>query len=282
MMNNFWKNMLRKIFRSSLNILFSNNPDKLAQIALPNRYQLIWISEYVGRKIALRSWEITESNFFQNYLKEGDICLDIGANIGYYTHLFASKVGSNGAVISIEPLKRNACLIELNSVINNTNHFVKVVPTAVSDLEDSELEFSQTADSAFSFVVSDSSKSRLGSDHIKPGSEKSKMPTTTIDLIVKTLSLKKVDIVKMDVEGFEYRVLNGMSNLLANSSMRPRLMMIELLSAHLDYYHSSIDEVCNFLEAYGYASKIINKKGVFSPYEPHHHDKIHNVFFVSD
>lgn len=273
--------MIRKIFRLALNIIFSKDPQRIKQLKLNDRYQLVWISEYVGRKITLRLWERSESAFFEKILQEDDICLDIGANIGYYTHLFASKVKNKGAVVSIEPLKHNACLIELNSIMNSTDKLVKVLCTAVSDRENSPLNFSTTADSAFSFVVSASNQYRIGSDHIKPGAKLTQIPSTTIDSILKKLGIEKIDIVKMDVEGFEYKVLKGMEEVLSVEEKRPRLMMIELLSEHLKYYESSIEEICTFLKQYGYTSKFLNK-GVLNDYRTEHYDKFHNVFFVRE
>ncbi len=275
------KQFSKRLFRLCLNIVFSNNPYKVSQLKIKNRYQLVWISEYVGRKIALKSWENSESRYFENNLKEGDVCLDVGANVGYYTHLFASKAGPSGNILAIEPLERNIRLIELNSTINGASQFIQTVRAIVSDKVDSQIDFSDTADSAFSFVINDSNQRRGGSNHIRPGAEMKKIKSTTIDFLVESHHLERVDVVKIDVEGFEFRVLNGMKRLLSDPVKKPRLMMIELQSKHLEYYSSTIGEVCDFLNGYGYKPNYIDSKGDLTAYETQHYDQFHNVFFVA-
>jgi len=64
-------------------------------------------------------WEPLETNLIKNKIKEGDIVLNIGANIGYYTLLIARLVGSNGKVFAFEPDLNNFKILKKNIEINN-------------------------------------------------------------------------------------------------------------------------------------------------------------------
>lgn len=53
-----------------------------------------------------------ETNIMKNYIKEGDIVIDVGANIGYFTLLFSKLVGENGKVFAFEPESKNFELLK--------------------------------------------------------------------------------------------------------------------------------------------------------------------------
>src|SRR5438067_1635253 len=72
----------------------------------------------VGLNVITGSYEIEEREFILATLKPGDIALDIGANIGFFSILMAERVGPEGHIYAFEPLKRNASLLE-QSVAEN-------------------------------------------------------------------------------------------------------------------------------------------------------------------
>ncbi len=255
-----------------LSLFFSNNRDQVGQVFIKGRCQLIWESEHVGRKIKLRLFETKETRFFERHIKAGDICLDVGANVGYYTNLFASITGKSGRVFSVEPLLRNVRLIELAAAINHTDEIVTVLRVGASN-EDSEINFSFEGDSSYASVKSVDSKS----DGVVIQCKK-------IDTIVSEFNLPRIDILKMDVEGWEYHALRGMETILAESRRRPRLMMIELFSDHLKKYSSSIAEICEFLSGYEYAPFYLGgaEHGELLPFTMEQYDVNYNVFFVSE
>ncbi len=266
------KKIKQRVFGWVLVCLFSSNRDRVGQIFIKGRCQFIWESEHVGRKIKLRLFETKETRFFERCIKEGDICFDVGANVGYYTNLFASITGKSGKVFSVEPLLRNVRLIELATAINQTDEIVKVLRAGASS-EDSEVSFSFDGDSSYASVKANDGKNAGVVIQCKK-----------IDSIVSDFNLPKIDILKMDVEGWEYHALQGMKDVLADPQKRPRLMMIELYSDHLRKYSSSIADICKFLSGYGYAPHFLGnvKQGKLLPFTKEQYDDIYNVFFVSD
>ena len=145
-------------------------------------------------------------------LKQGDVILEAGANIGYYAIMESKKIGNNGLIYAIEPSRKNYFDLKKNISHNNvknidTYHLAfgdknKMVNLGISNMcnmnrvmENADLRFDET--------------------------EKVKM--VTIDKFLK--SKKNPDIVRMDVEGSEYEIFKGMEKLLKNSP--PRLLYIE-------------------------------------------------------
>jgi len=57
--------------------------------------------------------------------------------------------------------------------------------------------------------------------------------------------------------------------------------MVELLSSHLAYYGSSIQEVCSLLESYGYKPKYLDFRGELQPFSMQQSDIQHNIFFAA-
>jgi len=260
------------VFGWILSCVFSNNRNQVGQVFIKGRCQMIWESEHVGRKIKLRLFEKKETQFFERQIKAGDICLDVGANVGYFTNLFASLTGESGRVFSVEPLLRNVRLIGLATVINNTDKIVTVLRMGASN-EDSEINFSFEGDSSYASV-----------NVFKKKSGGVVIPCKKIDTIIADFELPRIDILKMDVEGWEFHALQGMKTILANSQCRPRLMMIELFSEHLNKYSSSITEICDFLSGHGYAPFYLGggEGGELMPFTKEQHDVYYNVFFIPE
>ena len=276
-----FRNIARNIFRLLIRLIFSSDPDRIRQLKIDGRSQLVWISEYVGRKIALGMLEKSETDFLSKSVKQGFVCVDVGANVGYFTHLFAQHAGDSGRVIAVEPIKRNARLIELNSVINGTDGYVEVVNKAITENLSGEARFS---------LRNDSSSSSLEEDNDAPERDNPLNTSTVVidvlceplDEIVKGLQLEKIDILKMDIEGYEYRALLGMQHILTSANLRPGLMMIELLSKHLECFNNSIKQVVQHLSMHHYSAKFISMTGELEDFLPSHHDTVCNVIFVDN
>ncbi len=74
---------------------------------------------HISRQIREQGiWEPYESSLVQQYLQPGDVFLDAGANIGYFTVLAAASVGAHGHVYAFEPEPRNFQLLRYNVELN--------------------------------------------------------------------------------------------------------------------------------------------------------------------
>ena len=153
-----------------------------------------------------------ENIFFKKLfdrLQEGMVIYDIGGSVGMYTIPFAKKIGKTGKVFVFEPTSKGVESIKQNLIINNIDNVV-VYPYAISD-STSEINFYIRPDkethSLFEKTVAPS----------KTGEQKTiKVKTFSIDdLIEKNLSLVP-NFIKIDTEGAEIKVLDGIKKIYDN------------------------------------------------------------------
>lgn len=151
----------------------------------------------VGARLRRRGiWSEAETALCTREVQAGMTVLDIGANIGYFTLLFARLVGSEGQVFAIEPDPYNLQLLREN-VVRNGYRNVTVLPTAVSRQEGVARLFKNPDNFG---------DHRLG--HGGDGRESVEVPVTTLDALAPLLG-KRIDFIKMDIQGSEGSVLAG-------------------------------------------------------------------------
>jgi len=145
-------------------------------------------------------YEPYETGLFKNVVKEGHCVIDIGANIGYYTLLAASLVGTSGKVYAFEPHPKNFELLKKN-VLENRFENVVVCQNAVTDMNGEIKLF-------------------IGLDHGTHSLDNVRC-TTQESIQIQGCSLDnffhgdvKPDIIKMDIQGAETKALRGMSRML--------------------------------------------------------------------
>jgi FkbM family methyltransferase len=140
-----------------------------------------------------------------NILKEGDLCIDVGAHCGYYTLLFSKIVKEKGMVISFEPDKNNLSLLIRNVKLNKCNN-VKIYPYAVSD-NDSFAILSVDEKTGFDSYIMEATKSNIDS-------KISMVKTIKLD----SLNYEKpVYLLKIDAQGHEVKILKGSCKVLMNT-----------------------------------------------------------------
>ena len=146
-------------------------------------------------------FEPYETTLIESEVKPGDVVLDIGANIGYYTLIFARLVGDKGRVYAFEPDPTNFRLLKKN-VRANGYHNVIFVNKAVAE-----------ATGPLSLYLCPDNKG----DHRIFASEDDRaaipIQATTLDEHFAEYQ-GKIDFIKMDIQGSEGRAVRGMQELL--------------------------------------------------------------------
>jgi len=174
------------------------------------------------------TYEVEELGRFASTIKPGDCVYDVGANVGLYSLLACEKGGRSAKVYSFEPLPRNLHYLQRHVDLNFPDQ-CHVKGVAVSDV---------VGTARFSVADWESSMSRLS-----PDGELS-VPTITLDdSIFRRNELSPPNIIKIDVEGAEFRVLQGAERTL--SEFHPSLFV----EIHGVQEHSDCHE---FLIARGY------------------------------
>lgn len=229
---------------------------------------IVFANEDVGRQIYFfQKYEEEESAYFKQNIRATDTCVDVGANIGYYTLLF-SKSAKNGRVHSFEPVPLNYQLLTTNLVLNNVENVV-LNPQAVGAGR-KDVDF---------IVAQDGAYSSLAETGRKAVAQRIKVAMISLDEYCDAKHISQVDILKVDVEGAEEAVIEGAEGLLRNSP--PRLIMLELYEPMLRILGSNIKQIVNRMRGFGYAA-FVCREGAAVPFAEEHYNKFPNVFFVRE
>ena len=152
--------------------------------------------KFVGQRVALEKYEPYLTELMLSKIKTGDVVLDIGANIGYDTVLFADKVGKKGKIIAIEPDPVNFEILQKNIKENKLKNVV-VVQAAIGS-ENKKMEIYE-------------SDENYGDHRMwkEKGRKSVEVFCRKLDDLLKELDYQKIDFIKIDVQGFEAEVIEG-------------------------------------------------------------------------
>ncbi len=208
---------------------------------------LINPSRDVDTYFYINNFEKYTMEFFSNIITNNDIILDIGANIGIYSLLSASQIKNNISIYSFEPsdeiyneLIKN---IELNGFQN-----IKCFNTAIGDYE-GRIKLKMCKDHAYNTIEEIS---------MRPIIEVVEKSITTISNFCNQNNIDHIDILKIDVEGAEYRVIKG-----AELYLIQRRAPIILCEYNRIVHNNNMEILTNLensLIEYGYVIYYLNKK----------------------
>ncbi|WP_457767095.1 FkbM family methyltransferase [Cyanobium sp. ULC065] len=147
-------------------------------------------------------WFEDEIKFLRALVKPGDTVVDIGANYGVYALSLAKKVGSSGQVWAFEPATSTAELLAESASANRIN-WLKVRQQALSNRQGTAwLQMpGQSELNSLASLDSSGAASEAG-----PGEE---VPVTTLDACLEQFGWSEVDVLKIDAEGEEERIILG-------------------------------------------------------------------------
>jgi len=189
-------------------------------------------------------------------LQPGACALDIGANIGLQSLRMAACVGAKGKVYAFEPLFHLQEKFNANMALNRAKN-VTLFPFALSNVR-SEADFKVNKSSWNQGTFSISGNSQ--------GNETQHVKIEVADEIPELNELEKLDLVKIDVEGFEFPVLLGLKKIL--ETHRPRI----IFEYDQNYWQSnslSFGDCFGFLSSMGYAIYQITPVGCEPVREPY-------------
>ena len=182
-----------------------------------------------------------EFAFLDSVLKDGMVLVDVGANEGLYSLFASRRVGPTGRVFSFEPSQREfhrlSCNIRLNGLEN-----VHAIPAALSDTPgETELRIADSPHAG---------QNTLGEFiYDVPLLRTETVSVQTLDGFAAEAGLTRIDVVKLDVEGAERRVLEGSRGVLRQ--MRPTILF-EACDAALKGQAGSLSELLQFLRSQDY------------------------------
>jgi FkbM family methyltransferase len=186
-----------------------------------------------------RVWDPTLTEFINATLKPGHVFVDIGAHAGYFTLLAARRVGPEGRVLAFEPNPQLAAQARRNVERSKLTNVV---------LEEGACSDTTETATLYLFDVSNSGRGSLSGANAGAGGAV-QVPCTPLDLVVERRHLTQVNLIKIDVEGAELKVLRGMTETIRRT--RP-IILIELEPRLLQGFSATVSDVTQLLESFGY------------------------------
>ena len=257
--------LTKRLARSSLDRKLRTGP-AIVQIDFLGCQMLIRSKEDVGRSMALKEFETEDLQHFIGAIRDRDLVFDIGANVGAYCVPIA-RTFPEAKIYAFEPIELNAALIQVSLLVNRLRG-VQVVRQCVSN-ESGVVEFSLAEDSAYSSMVDTGRKSEV---------EKFQCTAISVDDFCVQEQCGTPDILKIDVEGAELKVLQGATRLFSYADKRPRLVLMELYDQNLNVFGVSIADVTTMMSGWGYRPYVLID-GVRVPFIAQHYNLHYNVFF---
>jgi len=182
--------------------------------------------------------------YVSNLVKKGDVIIDIGANLGYFTRIFAESTGESGKVYAVEPV---ALFIKI--LTKNLKHFknVEIIPFALGRSDNIWVKMGMPDHLKYF---------SHGRTHIIDDSESGKCCFIT-EAVVRNPSilfsdLSRLDYIKCDIEGYESEVIPEMAGLIRR--FRPVIQIETSGDSRRQIYH--------MMDGMGYNCYWVDKKGL--------------------
>lgn len=147
---------------------------------------------------------------FFKLLSPGDCVLDVGANVGYYSLSARELVGQKGFIVAMEPNPRSVELLRMNVETNELNSHIAVREEAASDRPGVEEFWSDENFSVGSHLMGVGSHSNQNKGKI----------ITVSAVTLDSIAPESCNVIKMDVEGAEYKVWKGMTKMLELDALK--------------------------------------------------------------
>ena len=175
--------------------------------------------------------ECLDYRVYERYfeIEKGDVLIDVGAGIGEFTILAGVKVGNEGCVLAIEPEPRNFAYLKTNVKLNKLKN-VKLCRKAIAEYKGrAKLYVLDNGCTGHSLIPRKRAKAI-------------EVEVDTLDNVVNSYALDKIDFIKVNVEGAEVNVIKGGRKVLGMA----RKVVIECHGAY------NVTKIIRILKALGF------------------------------
>jgi FkbM family methyltransferase len=179
-----------------------------------------------------------EDDIIERFLpKQGDIVVDIGAHMGRYTIISSKRVGANGKVVAIEAHPNNFEMLNRNIKLNQLTNVVPLNYAVYSKETKIKLYLPEVESGYTIYNTIMSNRARTEDKFVE-------VNANTLDYLLQLKGIMEVNWIKIDVEGAEFEVLKGATNVLSKS--KDIALLIEVHG--LDNYRPIVE----FLSSYNF------------------------------
>jgi FkbM family methyltransferase len=186
--------------------------------------------------------DVRQIEYYLAAVGDGDFVIDVGSNAGQYTVLFAALAGSAGHVVAFEPAAGARELLRENLALNAFLDRVRIEPVAVSNVGGVHRFYERGADAMASLE-----RSGFGGDSSADDIRETTVETMCLDDYLGERELPIPNLVKIDTEGAEVKVLRGATTMLAGRTR----VVCELHPYAWDEFGSSFGELLEIVRAAG-------------------------------
>jgi len=199
------------------------------------------LNDTIQRHIFFELYDRDDLDLLKSLLTEGDVVFDIGGNVGLYTIALAKTVGPSGKVHVFEPIPENILAIHRNVGLNHFENRVIENSVAVTDSETTlELHLPSSRDNTgWASIVSTPSRN-----------SSIKVEAMNLDTYVQRNEIRKIKLIKIDIEGAELLALHGMSTILSDDD--PPMIYFEINSPLLEKQKIESNDIKQYLARFGY------------------------------
>jgi len=247
--------MLSHVYGSGIVAIRSHTAvQDMMLLKVQNRPMVVSLKDVgISRELLLHGiHEAASTQELLNILRPGMVIVEIGANIGYYCLVALNVMGRQGRIYAFEPSEENMRLLRTNVAINDLEGFITTIPKAVGNINGQQSFYIMSKRNMSSFL-------KREEDNIIKVVDTVSVETVRLDDYFKDIE-KSIDFVRMDVEGYEFEVINGMKGIL-QSRNHPSGLFIEVHSHLLNGVGSSCRKFVETLIGYGYAVKVARYRG---------------------
>jgi len=205
-----------------------NSRELSGNVYIKNRYGLFFCGKNFSSVFGVSS--ICEPEVRKEFVLKEGIAMDIGANCGMFTVHLAKMLGDKGKVVSIEPERENIALLKKNVELNRLKNVSIVEKGVYSKKGEMTFYLDDFGTGGHSLLKNEDAKKEI-------------IKIDTIDNILKSLKIKHVNLIKIDVEGVELEAFKGAKKTLKKS--HPKIIF-EAVD------EEKRKEIEKFLSVYGY------------------------------
>lgn len=193
------------------------------------------LGQYIDSMLYYEGQFERDSNLvFERYVKENMVVVDIGANIGVHALKLASLVGRNGIVYAVEPTQWALNKLERNCALNPNINNIKPFRIALSD----KTHLAKTYEFKSQWSLDKQ-------EHIESGV----IDYMTFDDFISVNNISDIDFIKLDVDGYETKILKGGRDYL---KMNRPVILVEMSDYWQKKVGDSLAELTSTLDACGY------------------------------
>jgi len=237
-----------------LHIKKDKNP--IVKVMRKNIYYKLDLLEGIDLAILLGVYEKTTVRAYNKIIKAGDVVFDIGANIGAHTLQFADLVGNSGIVVAFEPTDYAFMKLKDNVVLNPRLSSQIILNQMMLVDSDVKKESMPELYSSWPLIPSNN----VHPEHLGRKMKTSNARSTTLDTYMRKKKTTKVNLIKIDVDGYEYHVLKGAMSTI--KKYKP-LIIMELCPYVLNETGHDVDEIIEIFKELEYKISDMSSGKVF-------------------